>query len=378
MTAALRLEAVGADAREGWHKVVQHHPDLAVCHLPEWMDCVCEAGAFDDATRLYRTADGRLLVLPLTRRHRLPGRWALYDSWPAYWEGARDSGGLIGEGGIVTPDDVRAVVADLGRLPALRIRIVPSTADAPAWVAGAPGSVGTTPLHSYVIDLDGGFERVWSQRFSKKVRYKSRKAQRDGIEIEKDTTGRLLAEFDQLHQASVDAWAREYFLPTPLARQVIDGRHPHRKLEVAARRLGDRCQTWIARRDGEAVSGIIVFSEGAAATYWKGATNKSRSGSSGATDLLHRRAIEDACASGRIRYDLGTSGVATLTAFKLSLGAVPVEHTAYRLESLPLTAFQEGLRAGVKRTGLAVQRFRGRNRGGRTPGQRRPVDVGSG
>jgi CelD/BcsL family acetyltransferase involved in cellulose biosynthesis len=345
----LRLLARGAQARSGWREVAASHPDLAACHLPEWLDSICEVGPFRDATRLYETADGRRLVLPLVRRSGLPSAVGLYESWPPFWEGARDSGGLLGEGGKVTPDDVRQVIGDLAALPALRARIVPSTADADAWADAGSTGLARSPLHAYVVDLTGGFETVWSQRFTKKARYKSRKAERDGIVVEMDTTGRLLPEFGTLYQRSVDAWAQDYFLPPPLARWVIGRRHSHHKLVVTARRLGDRCQVWIARRDGQPVSGIVVFSHGAAATYWKGATDKALVGASGATDLLHRRAIEDACSRGRLRYDLGTSGLASLTAFKQSLGATREDYFSYSVERLPVTAAQETLRWAFKR-----------------------------
>ena len=355
MTKGLRLVAVGADARQGWQRVVASHPALAVCHLPEWMDCVCESGRFVDATRLYQAPDGRLVVLPLARRRWTPGPLGLYDSWPPYWEGARDSGGLLGEHGMISPDDVRDVVADLAQIPALRVLVVPSTADAAAWERGAPSTVARTALSSYVVDLTGGFDTVWTERFSKKARYKCRKALREGIEVEKDTSGRLLPVFDELYQRSVEAWSREYFLPTPLARRVIGARHPHHKLETVARRLGPTCQLWIARRAGEPVSGIVVLSHGAAATYWKGATDKTLVGASGATDLLHRRAIEDACLAGRSRYDLGESGLATLTAFKESIGARREDHAAYRFERLPLTRWQESLRTALKGTAQSIR-----------------------
>jgi len=350
----LRLIAVGPAARPGWHQVVASHPGLAVCHLPEWMDAMREAGPFADATRLYQAADGRLVVLPLARRRWWPGPRGLYDSWPPYWEGARDSGGLLGEHGMIGPDDVRDVVADLSRLRALRVRVVPSTADAEAWALGAPPTLPRTPLTSYVVDLSCGFDAVWTERFSKKARAKCRRAEREGIEIEKDTSGRLLDVFDQLYRRSLQAWADEYYLPTPLARRVIDARHPHHKLQIVAERLGSRCQVWIARRCGTPVSGIVVFSHGAAATYWKGATDKALVGSSGATDLLHRSAMEDACRAGRSRYDLGTSGLASLTAFKESIGARRVDHVAYQVERVPLTASQEALRTAFKGTARAL------------------------
>jgi hypothetical protein len=316
---------------------------------------MCEAGGFADATRLYQAADDRLVVLPLARRRWTSGPTGLYDSWPPYWEGARDSGGLLGENGLITPGDVRAVTADLARLAALRIRVVPSTADAAAWAAGAPDWVARAPLTSYVVDLSGGFEKVLTERFSKKARYKCRKAVREGIEVERATGGPLLEVFGGLYERSLDAWSRDYFLPQPLARRVIERRHSHRKLQTVARRLGDSCQIWIARRAGQPVAGIVVLSYGTAATYWKGATDKSLVGASGAVDLLHREAMEDACRAGRSRYDLGTSGLASLTAFKESIGACREDHTAYRLERLPLTTAQQWLQTTVKSTGKALR-----------------------
>ena len=132
--------------------------------------------------------------------------------------------------------------------------------------------------------------------------------------------------------------------------------HPHHKLEAVARRLGERCQIWIARRAGEPVSGIVVLSHGSAATYWKGATDKALVGASGATELLHAKAIEAACAAGRSRYDLGTSGLASLSSFKIGLGAEHQQYLAYRFERLPVTGAQELLRTSLKRATRARRR----------------------
>jgi lipid II:glycine glycyltransferase (peptidoglycan interpeptide bridge formation enzyme) len=244
---------------------------------------------------------------------------------------------------------VRDVIVDLRRLPAVRIRIVPSTADAPAWEQAVPASVARCRFEAFVVDLTGGFDETWSQRASKKTRYKVRKAEREGVQVESDTTGRLLPVFNQLYQRSVDAWARDHFLPTPIAHPLIERRHDHAKLEMVARRLGDACRVWIAWKDGEPLSGIVVHSSGSAATYWKGATDKAKVRALGATDLLHSRAMQAACGEGRSRYDLGRSGLASLTQFKLSLGARRVEYFSYQLERLPLTATQEWVRTGLKR-----------------------------
>lgn len=350
----IRLVATGAQARPAWEEIAARNPDLAICHQPVWMDCMHEVGGHIDAARLYETRDGRRLLLPLAGRPLPPGLPLLYDSWPRYWEGARDSGGLLSADGPITAEDVREVAADLARMPALRVRVVPSTADATAWAAGAPDSIPRVPLHAQVVDLTGGFDVVWTRRFSKKTREKSRKAERRGVVVESDSTGRLLPVFDALYQRSVDNWAAAHFLPTPLARRVIEGRHDHAKLTVVARRLGERCTVWIAWSQGEPVSGIVVLGQGPAATYWKGATDKDLVRASGATDYLHTCAIRAACEAGRTRYDLGTSGLDSLTRFKAGLGAQLHRYQSYSFERIPLTPAQELLRVGLRRAFTAA------------------------
>src|SRR5947209_386133 len=53
-----RLVAVGPAARHLWRDALPHDPDALVWQTPTWMDCVCESGRYEDATRAYATSDG--------------------------------------------------------------------------------------------------------------------------------------------------------------------------------------------------------------------------------------------------------------------------------------------------------------------------------
>ncbi|MGE5070817.1 MAG: hypothetical protein ACM3KJ_09210, partial [Bacillota bacterium] len=44
----------------------------------------------------------------------------------------------------------------------------------------------------HVLDLDGGFDRVWGERFHASARKAVRRAERAGLTVERDTTGRLV------------------------------------------------------------------------------------------------------------------------------------------------------------------------------------------
>ena len=158
----LRRVANGAQARQEWERAVRDRPDLAVTQLPAWLDCMFGAG-YHDATRLYESADGRRLVLPLARRGQLPGM-GMSASWPMYWEGGLDNGGLLSADGPVTADDVADVAQDLRRNPGLRTTVTPSIGDAAAWAAGVPDDVQRTVDTMFSVDLERRLRRLVGER----------------------------------------------------------------------------------------------------------------------------------------------------------------------------------------------------------------------
>ena len=144
----LRRVASGAQARREWERAVLDRPDLAVTQLPAWLDCMVGAG-YHDATRLYESADGRRLVLPLARRGQLPGL-GMSASWPMYWEGGLDNGGLLSPTVPVTaasPNSRRT-----SPQPGLRTTVTPSVGEAP--LAAASPTTAETRRHDVSVDLE--------------------------------------------------------------------------------------------------------------------------------------------------------------------------------------------------------------------------------
>jgi len=67
--------------------------------------------------------------------------------------------------------------------------------------------------------------------------------------------------------------------------------------------------------------------------------------------LLHKLAIEEACAEGCQHYHMGESGGnPALAQFKTRFGAEPHCYCEYHFERLPLTAIDRSARTAVKRT----------------------------
>jgi hypothetical protein len=309
---------------------------------PTWLDCICAAGDFEDASRLYETATGARMILPMVRR-RLPRVLATQASLPAAW----------GMGGLVArdrpdADDVAVVFRDLIQHPALRTLIRPNPLLAEAWVAAQPVGVTAVPRVAHVLDLRGGFDEVWSQRFPAATRHKIRKAERSGLVVECDTSGRLVPVFYSLWRRSIDRWAKQQHEPRVLARWRGHRRDPLHNFERMARGMGSACRIWVAWHAGRPAAAILVLI-GNNASYTRGVMDKALAGPTQANNLLHRLAIEDACRAGCHYYHMGETGFSThLADFKRHLGAKPYPYADYHVEKLPITAADRRVRNLVK------------------------------
>lgn len=329
--------------RAAWDEALLADPFALESQSPGWTDAACSTGAFEDASRYYETVEGRPLVLPMLRRRPLRGQLAVEASNPPGW----GVGGLVAPGG-PTAAEIAAVFADLGARRVLTQRVWPHPLLAPMWSAAVPRGATATPRVAHLVDLEGGFDHVWSHLFESASRRGARRAERDGVTVERDTTGRLVAEFHELLTGAVARWSRLQHEP----RWLADRRHRHAdplsKFQAIATALGDRCHVWVARLDGKAVASMIVL-RGTNAYDFRAAMDEAYRGCR-ANDLLLRLAIEDACEAGCRTYYMGDSGHSeSLGRFKERFGAQPYRYADYLLERLPISGVERGLKRVVKR-----------------------------
>ena len=330
--------------RELWEAALASDPNALVSQTPAWIDCICSYGGYEDASRLYELAGGRRLVVPMVRRRNLPGPLAWEASMPPNWE----AGGIVASGG-VRPGDVAAVVEDLSGRAVIRTSLRPSPRDAPQWAAARP-TAATVPRLAHVLELEGGFGRVWERRFTGTARTAVRKAWRSGLTVERDTSGRLVPAVYELFERSLDRWARARNEPRALARLRGRCRDPRAKFAHIARTIGAACRIWVAWRDGQPAAAIVVL-QGANASYTRGMMDKELAGPTRANYLLHQLAMEEACDAGCRFYDMGDSGSsASLAQFKTRFGASPQPYVDYHIERLTFTLLERQTRRTVKRT----------------------------
>jgi hypothetical protein len=324
--------------RDAWRNLLTADRGAVLCQAPEWTDALCSGGAFADASRHYALSDGRSLVLPLVQRR---GPLRVLGSMPDAW----GMGGLLADAP-VRPADVRAIGADLAGLAALRVTVRPNPLHAGVW-ASAGGT--TIPRRAHVLDLSGGPDAVWGQGLSGSARRSVRKAERSGLTVRCGNGPELRRDYRRLFDLSVRRWAQAQHEPVALARARARRRDPPGKLDRLAANLEDRLRIWLAYADGLPVAGIVVLL-GPAASYTRGAMDRAHIASSGANELLHWRAIQEACAAGCTAYHMGETGQSVpLARFKEKFGARPVDYAEHRFERLPLTRADAAVRGAVKR-----------------------------
>jgi hypothetical protein len=336
--------------RDAWAEVLASDRDALATQSPRWVDAVCEAGPYVDDSRLVIAPDGRRLVLPLVRRRGVPDQVTARLSMP---EGF-GSGGILAEGGGLTEADVRAVTDAVGQGVLGPLLVRPNPRLDRQWTGAAQWSV-RRPSHAQWLDLDGGFDAVWQHRFHSSVRRAVRKAERSDVEVVRDTTGALMADFHLLYEQSVLRWARQDGVPPAVAAARAARLESQAKFRTVARLLGDACTTWVAYVHGRPAAGIVVLTQNRTASYWRGAMDLDLAGPVRANDLLHATAIREACERDLRWYSFGISPPpgSGLARFKAGLGAAAYYFSDYLLERIPAMRTLHGVRRvafrGLKR-----------------------------
>jgi Acetyltransferase (GNAT) domain len=344
--AFVEISVVSPAPREVWDRLIAADPNSLPSQTPQWMDAICAVAGGRDASRLYETWDGRLLVLPLVRRAAL-GVPLVEASLPYGW----GPGGIVTEGGLLLPEDIPAVFADLAGRRVPRVTVRPSPATASIWEQATPSAVVRRPHMAQTLDLRAGFAEVWQARFKSDTRTRVRRAEHSGVVVQSDDTGRLVPVFQELYRASVARWARQDGQPLVRARWRAARREPDSKLRTVSAAMGASCRVYVASIDGRPAAAIVVLFGATSAVYWRGAMDEQVTGKSCANYLLHCTAIKDACTAGCSAYHMGDSAPGSgLARFKSRFGAEESHYASYLVERLPLTPVTEAAQAAMVRT----------------------------
>ena len=321
------VRVVSPAPRAEWKSVTESSPEATVFHTPEWLDALCRTGGFEDASRLYETADGTTIIVPMVRR-RGPRPMRTTWSMPGSWGGAIGSRRLA-------PEDVASVLDDLLATSA-RLIVKPGPRADLAWSAAPARERCKHSVH--IVDVRGGFEALWSDHFSSGTRNKIRRAEKEGVEIQVGSGCELMKVYWDVYLRWTVRRAEQRGIPVSLGLALAKRREPLARLEAIARGLGDRCRVAVAWINGEAAAAAITLWHGSYAHNWRSASDKAV-GSRYANSLLLARRLELAAARGCEYVDMGESGgVRSLAEFKEHFGARPASYEELRFEPRIVTS----------------------------------------
>lgn len=345
--AAKVRRVVSPAPRDAWAGILDRDPYALPDQAPQWVDALCASGRYVDASRLYRLADGRELVLPLVRR---TGAWGA-GGWYASYPGSCGIGGLIGE---VDAAVVDAVVDDLRGLGAVQVTIRPDPARAAAWAHVDGPGVRVIERCAHLLDLSGGLEGARAG-LHKSSRRGLRAAESAGVKVEVDRGGQLLLPvYYELYQHALGQWAKRQHEPARLAAWRGRRRDPLSKLRAMAAALGPDFVVLAATLDGRPIAAEILLL-GRNAHDTRAAMDRAVAGPVHAGDLLQWTVIELAAEAGARALHMGESGrSASLAQYKERWGARACRYRELHLERLPVTAVTDAIKGTAKR----VVRFR--------------------
>lgn len=347
LASGVPARVVSGVSPEVWREIFESDPGAVVTQSPAWREALFSSGRYEDASLLFEFDSGSEVVLPMARPKSPLVRGSSAASWPQRW----GIGGPFCRHGRAEPAEMEAVLAHAASLRAITTEIHLRPGIDPRWrEAGRRFAVTEYSQTSYMTDLSGGFDVVWGTRASSRARRASRQAERAGIEVEVDTTGRLLEEYFALYELAMTRWAEKQHEPLWLTRWRTLRVASHEMIASVVRTFASDCALYVARLNGEVAAALIVLSAGSYAKCWKAAMNKELAGPTHANELLDRLAIEQACKEGRRFYDLGfTRPDSPLAKFKEKIGATPTPTYLLRRERLPVSRAVDSSRALAKR-----------------------------
>ncbi|HEU4928977.1 MAG TPA: GNAT family N-acetyltransferase [Candidatus Krumholzibacteria bacterium] len=183
-----------------------------------------------------------------------------------------------------------------------------------------PTGASVEHASTHVVDLSGGYDTVWRDRFDKSRRRRARRAQEAGVVVRRAAGDEDVRRFVEVYRTRLAGWDARSGHPDALFRALVA-------------RGGNRVRLSVAEHTGEVVGGHVNFYYKDAVIAWYGMASR-RGDELQAGTLLYAEAMREACEEGFRTYNLGASlGKASLVEYKQSLGGVAHQYRIVRRRS---------------------------------------------
>jgi len=173
---------------------------------------------------------------------------------------------------------------------------------------------------THLVDLAGGFERIWEGVFEKSKRRQTRKAMKEGLTVAETRSAGDVSMYYDIYAGRVDAWRERFRYPRRLFADLVAGGAGNVRL-------------FLARRGDDLLGGHLNFYFKESVVAWNGVVRDTADGTQAST-LLYAECLRHACENGYRAYNLGSSlGKRSLVDYKESLGGVAYRYRTLRWRS---------------------------------------------
>ena len=173
---------------------------------------------------------------------------------------------------------------------------------------------------THLIDLTEGFRQLWDSSFDKETRTCARKAARNGVKVERDTSEETARILHALYRKQAASWGLKRIYPERLIQEIVDI-------------MKEKARIWVARLRGVPVCAVLVFCFRDSVMAWLSGQNADGRRVC-ASHLVYSQILKDACENGYNSFNFGASGdLHGVRQFKESFGAREYHYSIFSSES---------------------------------------------
>lgn len=277
---------------EEWDTMVDASESAIYFQTREWFDIWADYAGFESDTKLIQFKSGKKVLLPLTHLCLLKGLLNVYFLAPK------------GMGGFVTNDEpdsaeTKALFGILRKIKMLYCAVNPFD----PLTNGFDGF--NAEDFTQFLDLSNGFDPIfkkWTWGHSSRAR----KGLREGLTAEVAATEDDWKSYFELYQDNLARWGEK-----------TTNAYGWDLFEMMYKKKSCKIKLWLAKYDGQIISGALCFYHNRHVAYWHSAISERFYKKLNSTQVLQYCIIKDACEKGFLIYDfLPSSGIKGVIDFK--------------------------------------------------------------